>query len=222
MSILVRFPLSRVFLAVFVPLVAVAIVLWQATDRPGDEWDEMRYPANADASDADAGIHDARITVDARAKERWQTVRFSDGGVIALPGLVLPDWDIAFRRFQVVTNSGATNPAGRAGVRDMGAVPFDAIAEAPMDGYLKDEMAGDRVETENPAVKRWYEYDYYSHRLKPKPNVYAVRASDGRFAKFQILSYYGPGKEAGLLTIRFSVTPVGSGRFQADGRAAWK
>lgn len=207
----------RTWVVAGVVLIAAGGIYLLERNREAVEWTGLSYPPRSVG-----GIADAKITVDARSKEKWQYVRFSAGGVVSVAGSVLPDWDVAFRRFQVVTNSGATNPAGRAGVRDMGAVPFDAIAEAPMDGYLKDEMAGDRVETENPAVKRWYEYDYYSHRMKPKPNVYAVRASDGRFAKFQILSYYGPGKEAGLLTIRFSVTPVGSERFQTDGRAAWK
>ena len=76
-----------------------------------------------------------------------------------------------------------------------------------------DAPTGDRIQTENPSLKRWYDYDYAVHRLKPKPNVYIVRMSDGRFAKFQFLSYYSPEREAGFVTIRFAVTPPASRSF---------
>ncbi|MBI1864899.1 MAG: HmuY family protein, partial [Nitrospirae bacterium] len=177
-------------------------------NRESVEWTGLSYPPRSAG-----GIAEAKITVDARSKEKWQYVRFSAGGVVGVAGSVLPDWDVAFRRFQVVTNSGATNPAGQAGVRDLGPLPFESIEEAPEKGYLVDARSGDRIQTENPALKRWYEYDYAVHRLKPKPNVYVVRTADGRYAKVRILSYYGPEKEAGFVTIRFTVTPTGSRRF---------
>lgn len=174
------------------------------------------YPPRVSGGQGDRVIADARITLDARSKEKWQYVRFSAGGVVTVAGSVLPDWDVAFRRFQVVTNSGATNPAGRAGVRDMGPAPYETVREAPEKGYLVDVQSGDRIQTENPALKRWYEYDYAVHRLKPKPNVYVIRTADGRYAKIQVLSYYGPQKEAGWVTLRFGVTPEGSLRFPRE------
>jgi hypothetical protein len=96
----------------------------------------------------------------------------------------------------------------------MGPVSFETVQEAPEKGYLADAQTGDRIQTENPTLKRWYEYDYAVHRLKPKPNIYVIRTADGRYAKLRILSYYGPQKEAGWVTLRFGVTPEGSRRFR--------
>ncbi|MBI3391700.1 MAG: HmuY family protein [Nitrospirae bacterium] len=203
----------RTWVVAGVVLLAAAGIFALEKNRRVEEWPDVFFPPRAGVKSADKTIAEAKITVDARSKEKWQYVRFSGGGVVRIAGTVLPDWDVAFRRFQVVTNSGATNSAGQAGARDMGPVAFETIGEAPAEGYLKDVMAGDRVETENSAIKRWYGYDYFTHRLKPKPNVYVVRTADGRFAKFQILSYYGPRKEAGWITIRFAVAPAGSRRF---------
>lgn len=204
---------GRAWIVIGVVLVTAGGIFLLERSRETADVAGFAYPPRASGGEADGGIADARITVDARAREKWQYVRFSAGGVVAVAGSVLPDWDVAFRRFQVVTNSGATNPAGLAGARDMGPIPFESVDEAPGEGYLMDEKAGDRVQTENATLKRWYEYDYAMHRLKPKPNVYVIRTADGRYAKIQVLSYYGPQKEAGWVTIRFAVSGQGSRRF---------
>lgn len=205
----------RTWIVVGTVLLAGGGIFLLETRRETAEVTGFAYPPRGQSA---GEISDTRITVDARGKEKWQYVRFSAGGVVTVAGSVLPDWDIAFRRFQVVTNSGATNPAGRAGVRDMGPVPFETVREAPEKGYLVDAPTGDRIQTENPSLKRWYDYDYAVHRLKPKPNVYVIRTADGRYAKIQVLSYYGPQKEAGWVTLRFGVTPEGSLRFPREPR----
>jgi methionine aminopeptidase len=36
--------------------------------------------------------------------------------------------------------------------------------------------------TENLAIKSWYDYNWLTHVLWPKPHVYAVRTADGSLA----------------------------------------
>lgn len=144
----------------------------------------------------------AVYTVDARDPDRWVTFDFSRGAVVPIEDRAGLDWDLAFQRFRIRTNGGATNPRGRGGALDLGPVRFDSVREAPDTAYLED--AGDaRRETRNRALERWYEYSWLTHVLKPKPHVYVVRTADGGYAKLEFLSYYCEGSQPGCLTFRY-------------------
>ena len=56
-------------------------------------------------------------------------------------------------------------------------------------------------------------YNYLSHKLTAKKNIYAVRTADGKFAKFQFLSFYCDNKEAGCVKIRYVYQGNGSNSF---------
>lgn len=138
-------------------------------------------------------------TVDATSPERWRRFSFRLGSVLddAAPS----QWDLGFRRFQIVTSGGAV---------DLGEVPFARVAMAPESGYRPTE--GDT----NPALAGWYRYGFFSHVLTPKPRVWAVRTADGRYAKLEIVSYYCPGHQPGCLTFRYVFQGDGSRRLAAD------
>ena len=46
--------------------------------------------------------------------------------------------------------------------------------------------------------------------LSPKPRVWAVRTTDGRYAKLEIIGYYCPGPNPGCLTMRYVYQGDGS------------
>lgn len=146
------------------------------------------------------------FTVDATDPDRWRHFSFRQGAVIDEPGPT--DWDLAFRRFQIIANGGEQF-LGRGGVIDLGPVAFDDVREVPTTGYAGTERAGD---PHNPAIAGWYRYGFFSHVLTPKPHVYAVRTADGRYAKMEILGYYCPGARPGCVTFRYV--------FQGDGSPA--
>jgi hypothetical protein len=156
-------------------------------------------------------------TIDARASERWTFFDFSRGSVVEVPHQFGMDWDLAFQRHKILANGGATNPKGQGAILNLGEVAFDEVLEVPAEGYIEDTIASITPEaliTENLAIKAWYHYNFLTHLLRPKPNVYAVRTADGRYAKMRIVSYYCDGGQAsGCFTIEYVYQGDGSRRF---------
>lgn len=156
-------------------------------------------------------------TLDARAPERWTFVDFSRGAAVEVPHQFSVDWDLAFQRHKILANGGATNPKGRGAILNLGEVAFEEVHEAPAEGYVEDTIAAitpDSISTENLAVKAWYHYNFFTHILRPKPNVYVIRTADGKYAKLRIVSYYCDGGQAsGCFTIEYVYQGDGSRRF---------
>ena len=134
-------------------------------------------------------------TVDATSADVWRHFSFALGSVVDASA----EWDLAFRRYQIIANGGP-GYAGQAGILDLGTVRFDEVRALPATGYQPNETRGD---PRNPAIASWYEYGFFSHVLKPKPHVWAVRTASGRYAKLEILGYYCSSGQPGCLTFRY-------------------
>lgn len=159
-------------------------------------------PAPRDAGRALVGP--VLYTVDATSPEQWRYFSFRLGSVLDHPGP--QDWDLGFRRYQIIANGGPRF-AGAAGVVDLGDVAFDDVKSVPDAGYQVTE--GD-AEPRNSALAGWYGYSYFSHLLTPKRRVWAIRAADGRYAKLEFVSYYCPNTQPGCLTFRYVYQGDGS------------
>jgi len=132
------------------------------------------------------------VTIDARDPQRWRFLSFTRGSLIA------PDsagWDLAVRRFRVIPSGDALR---------IDSVTFDELRDVPPSGYQPTAFGRDTV---NPAIERWYRYDWLSHLLRPKPEVYVIRTRTGQAVKLGFLSYYCPGPEPGCVTVRFATLP---------------
>jgi HmuY protein len=141
------------------------------------------------------------VTLDARDEDRWRFFDLDRG----MPQLS-PDtagWDLAVRRFRIIV-------AGD-GVADLGATPFDSVAAAPSEGFVRTDFARD---TGNAALAHWYRYSFLSHVLRPGGHVYVTHTDAGRYAKIEILSYYCPGPDAGCLTFRYGLSGAGARSFR--------
>jgi hypothetical protein len=136
---------------------------------------------------------------------------FSTGSVVESPDPL--GWDLSFQRFTILANGGL-NFAGQGGILDLGVMSLDSLTSVPTGGYAVNTSDS---EVSNEATARWYEYSWTSHVLSPKPNVFAVRTADGRYAVFQILSYYCPAAQAGCTTIRYRYQGAGGTVFTPDG-----
>jgi hypothetical protein len=140
----------------------------------------------------------ARIfTVNSSDSEKWRFFSFQRGALVEAPQPRA--WDLGFRRFHIMTNGGP-GFSGEAGIAPLGAVSLENATLPPDSAFLPTSVARDSV---NPVVAKWYRYGFTTHMLTPKPESYAVRTADGRFAVFQILSYYCAGPTPGCLTIRY-------------------
>lgn len=162
-------------------------------------------------------------TIEAASREKWAYFDFSRGAVVEVRERSSLDWDLAFQRHRILSNGGATNPAGRAGVLSLGKVDFRAVTTAPESGYIADTGAGPGGMTNNDGLARWYDYRLLTHTLKSKGEVYIIRTADHKYAKMRILSYYCEGKRPGCVTIEYVYQGNGSPEFVKksgqDGRA---
>ena len=145
----------------------------------------------------DSLVGPSTYTLDASAGEGWRRFDFTRNAVVDSGS-----WDIGFRRHHLIA-------APAAGIADLGAVPFDSVAQVPVDGYAATEFGRDTV---NTGVGKWYAYSMLSHLLTSKGHVYAVRTSDGRYAKLEIVAYYCRDVGAACYTIRYAFQGNGSRR----------
>ncbi len=149
------------------------------------------------------------VTVDARV-DGFAYFDFSRGSVVPSPSSL--GWDLAFQRFTILANGGR-DFAGQGGILALGVTSLDSLTAVPPGGYAAN-TAGREVS--NPATAQWYDYSWTSHVLSPKPKVFAVRTADGRYAVFEILSYYCPTAQAGCTTIRYRYQGAGGTVFDSS------
>ena len=155
--------------------------------------------------DAGAGlVGPVLYTVDATSPEQWRYFSFRLGSVVDNPGA--QEWDLGFRRYQIIANGGSQF-VGKAAIADLGAQAFASVSTLPADGYQSTEGG---ASPRNPAIASWYDYGFLSHLLTPKPRVFAVRTADGRYAKLEIVGYYCTGAQPGCLTFRYVYQGDGS------------
>ena len=170
------------------------------------------------------------IKIDATSKDNWTLVNFESGQKHKIND---PDkeqallqklkWDLGFQRTKIISNSGATNPNGRVGLKNLGPVEFDSIQTVPQNGYVQDQRRWGKVI--NPAISNWYNYRTRTHNIESKKNTYLLRTSQNRFAKLKILNYYCAREErecanimcgraeAACLTIEYVIQKNGENYF---------
>jgi len=185
---------DRIATAVIVLIMVCAVVfIWTSLERP-----EVPTFTPTVAATAEVGTEqDARtVTVDASDSEVWRFFDFSRGSVVEAPGE--EEWDIAFRRFQIIANGGR-GMEGQAGATSLEDMTFESVSSVPETGYV----VAERRDSVNAVLEDWYDYSFTSHVLSPKPIVYAIRTADGRYAKLEILGYYCVGVLPGCTTFRY-------------------
>ena len=152
------------------------------------------------------------VMINASSEDNWVYFDFSRGDVVKIQDPTSLEWDLAFRRSKVISNGGATNKFGKAGLVDLGnSAEFNQITEAPLNDYIQDSAT--RTETENPILLKWYRYNYLTHKLTPKSNTYAVKTADEKFAKIKFLNFYCANKETGCIQMQYVYQASGSNKF---------
>jgi hypothetical protein len=182
-----------VLVAAFVMLVGALLI--GSFTKPEDPPYDVTVPTPAPIGDSLVGP--ATYTLDASSTELWRRFSFGRNAVVDSG-----PWDIAFRRFHLITGLGG-------GIMDLGVVPFDSVATVPSDGYLPNQTAND---TTNPGVGKWYEYSMLSHLLTSKHHVYAVRTPGGKYVKLEFVAYYCRGVGQACITFRYAYQGDGSRR----------
>jgi len=149
------------------------------------------------AGEADGEL---QYTVDARSRREWVYFDFSSGTVVSTSRESL-DWDLAFKRTDILTNGGETNPAGGGGAVDLGEIPLSE-AVLPADGYLAD-ATDDENGVENPALHKWYSYNWTTHIVNSKGHTFALRTATGELVLLKFASYYCDDGSSGCITLQY-------------------
>ncbi len=164
---------------------------------------------SSDSSSSDDGGNSGKIMIDASNSETWVYYNVHDMKVVEVadPQNSL-DWDIAFKRYQVKTNSG-TSGSGNAGVLNLYDANYDEVLKAPKGYYCQDDSISITMVTEEHYSYNKEFYDWYNMaggmppQMSSKGYTYVVRQADGQnYFKLKFESYYNPETEdSGFLTM---------------------
>ncbi len=128
-------------------------------------------------------------------------------------------WDIALKGTSIITNGGFSGPGVGGGVVKDGI--FADFKEVPMGTvFAQDAAAGLAIPT--GSGKGWYTYNPATNIISPiAGKVMMVKTGDGKFAKFEVLSYYkgapanpSAADQGRYYTIRYVYQPDGSMKFE--------
>ena len=197
-----RFPIRPVALGLGILLVAMGLLaggwlLWIALRPAPAGFAPTHGQAVGDAGQSPGVV---QYTVDARSRKDWVYFSFQQGAAVAAsPDST--DWDLAFRRTDLLTNGGDTNSRAQGGAVDLQQVPL-ADAVVPDGGYLTDTTHEDRG-LENPALHRWYKYNWTTHIITSKEHTYALRTATGEVVLLTFASYYCDDGSSGCITFRY-------------------
>ncbi len=156
-------------------------------------------------------LESKNVVINSTSDEDWTYFDFSRGKEVKIHDRSSLEWDLAFRRGKIVTNGGATNKFGGGGIFSLGEVDFDAVENVPEKKFILDNAT--RTETENEVLSQWYKYNYLTHKLTPRKNIYLLQTADRKFAKIQFLSFYCADKQPGCIQMKYVYQPGGNKSF---------
>ena len=162
------------------------------------------------------GLETLTFTIDATNREAWVYFSFGSGDIVNVEDAENSEaWDIGFQRTQVKLNGGISGP-GMGSVAMLTETTFEAVTEAPAEGYLSDTE--DTLAIVPQSEKGWYIYTGPpAHWILPlEDRVFVIKAADGTFAKVRFIGYYKDNenkKDSGFVTFAYAHQPDGSHNF---------
>ncbi|RKU24779.1 hypothetical protein C6499_16245 [Candidatus Poribacteria bacterium] len=162
------------------------------------------------------GLEAFTFTIDATNREAWAYFSFDAGDVVEIEDAENSEaWDIGFQRTKVKLNGGISGP-GMGSVVMLTETTFEAVTEAPADGYKAD--TDDTLAIVPQSEKGWYIYTGPpTHWVLPlEDRVFVLKAADETFAKVQFIGYYKDNenkKDSGFVTFKYVHQPDGSHNF---------
>lgn len=128
------------------------------------------------------------------------------------------DWDLAFHRTNVRTNSGASG-IGEGGMLEASETDFDKVLAAPATGYTVDGTIQISLTAAMPPVMvdspgnevcdGWATYDHSEGAWVFAEKIFIIKTADGKYAKIWLKSFLDDEDSSGTVTMEYS--------YQADG-----
>ncbi len=135
------------------------------------------------------------IEIEASSRDSWTYYKVGAGIVtIETPEESL-EWDVAFQRTAIRTNSGTSGP-GVGGLREEaeteGVAGYEGLAAASTFGFLVDEEVTSGPPGTEPfsaSPVEWFNYNPANHSVAPKDTALVLRTADGGYAKLRIWTW---------------------------------
>ncbi|PID88899.1 MAG: hypothetical protein CSB02_00305 [Bacteroidia bacterium] len=123
------------------------------------------------------------------------------------------DWDIAFHKNNVKTNSGVSGN-GQVGVIKLDTHDFESITKVPQGDWVTDIQDSVMVNnqgghtfalsTVNPELNAWAGFNHDEMAwLLAKRNVFIIKTVDGKYAKLQFLNILNDEDASGYMTLQY-------------------
>ncbi len=164
------------------------------------------------------------VVINATAYDKWVYFSFEKDTIVGESGVEETrsglDWDIAFHRYDLRLNCGASG-TGKGGTYNAGAVDFNSITEAPSEIYA----ANDSIEVSIPGnsfppptarvpgdsiLGTWCAFSGPPPTYAYSKNVFVVKTATGKYAKLMLLDFFNDDAESGHVTMKYLYQPDGS------------
>ncbi|MEM9190864.1 MAG: HmuY family protein [Myxococcota bacterium] len=131
------------------------------------------------------------LPLDATSRDEWVYLKLSDSSFVTVADpLSSMEWDLAFQRSVVRTNSGTSGP-GLGGAKEVEEA-YASIASSTTTGFIEDSMIpapgppGSGEVSGNLMIGEWYNYNPSNHTLSPKDARFVVRSAAGDYFKVEV------------------------------------
>jgi hypothetical protein len=190
--------MNRKFWLILMLAIPLALGMIGCSDDDDGNNDDTVGPGDSDA---------VTYTLDATSTTDFAYFSFSAGEEITVTDPASDsNWDMAFRRYEVKLNGGASGSAG-VGALDLGDVSFDDLTAIP-DSVTADHYAVDAV---SYVVEGWYGYNPETHQTPATLRPFVLKTNEGEYVKFRILEVVPSGMNAlGTLAVEYEVAASGS------------
>jgi hypothetical protein len=148
----------------------------------------------------DTASGEVDLVVDATSYDDWVGL---DLDLAELADPTGDAWDLAFRRFEVMSNGGISGDGGVEAAPVAG-VAFEDLVDAPAEGWRTDAPDANDDDVPEYALVDWYIYDYDTHLLAVNEVVWVVRSTEGALFKLAFDSYYDDNGTPGRISLRFA------------------
>jgi len=175
-----------------------------------------------DKEDTNTPINSQTTEVNATNANTWKYFSFDKNDTVSIvdPANSL-EWDIAFQRYRIRTNSGLAGNGlwGAANSYSTGQAGFDALKTvSDTSTFVVDTLVDIAVQMGfdtyiiNPVLYTWFTLEFAAQgtQIVPTDYIYIVRTATGKYAKVWFKSYYSATNASGYMNFQYKYQPDGS------------
>jgi hypothetical protein len=152
----------------------------------------------------------------------WKYFSFAKNDTVAIADPAnSSEWDIAFQRYRIRTNSGLAGNGlgGAANSYSKGQTGFDGLHTVSDTSTFKTDISVDIAVQQgyatyivNPVLYTWFTLEFATQgtQIVPSDYIYIVKTATGNYAKVWFKSYYSASNASGYVNFQYKYQPDGS------------